>query len=633
MEYYISKKEKPTITKIPTSDEVSLGQWYWYIHKDTETTKQEKWLGCITEIGSNYVEIRSPGSRSYYRERVHFDKFYETLIFEPNAAKVIQENIDLNKSKVNYYLEEIKRITAALGVSEKQLLPEEKASSTDLVIMSGTDNIKKYKKDLIKAKDTTLPNLFKLIENHSNELADWMTAETLTLEATMKVFKKSISKIEEKIFSVQLYAGLTEEIVQCSEGEPAPFAEKLHVMQRRLYMDEECLLDYQHGGMEFGSIKKFDEWISKPNNRDRIMPFPRCIVSMQVRRNSKERESYGALLTAFINFHLEKMDKLTFLYLRNGDQVYRLGCDLNFGEMMFPNHSIYNPGESSMVRTFCGRIDEMISRSEYEDRCKEHEEKKRKSDEWKKQHPDENWIHNPYHSHSFRPSEWEPFDQSSVYFDDCLKKLQNEIEQYNRIAIIIQGLFDRSPVFHPHPPYKTWNPKGFKEAIELVYDSSNILYAGEKPNFKVYRAKCNASLNADSVVIGQELIWEKKEAQIENNRIRNNWRNQHRDYYHKTFRPYGDPGPGYIAKMSKWSRTRKATFKWERERRTYTNFGDDKPISCSITVEEKNLFNVSGYKPGDYKQFFQDPRTRAEYLKWAHILLTAEEFHAGNIKI
>lgn len=44
----------------------------------------------------------------------------------------------------------------------------------------------------------------------------------------------------------------------------------------------------------------------------------------------------------------------------------------------------------------------------------------------------------------------------------------------------------------------------------------------------------------------------------------------------------------------------------------------------------KKLLNVSAYTPGDFKQFFADPRTRAEYLKWAPLLLAAEEFHAGN---
>ena len=34
----------------------------------------------------------------------------------------------------------------------------------------------------------------------------------------------------------------------------------------------------------------------------------------------------------------------------------------------------------------------------------------------------------------------------------------------------------------------------------------------------------------------------------------------------------------------------------------------------------------------DYKQFYNDPRTRAKYIKWAPLLIAAEEYHAGIIK-
>lgn len=44
------------------------------------------------------------------------------------------------------------------------------------------------------------------------------------------------------------------------------------------------------------------------------------------------------------------------------------------------------------------------------------------------------------------------------------------------------------------------------------------------------------------------------------------------------------------------------------------------------------LFNVSAYTPGDFRLFYNDPRTRAKYLQWAPFLLTAEDFHAGKTR-
>lgn len=55
---------------------------------------------------------------------------------------------------------------------------------------------------------------------------------------------------------------------------------------------------------------------------------------------------------------------------------------------------------------------------------------------------------------------------------------------------------------------------------------------------------------------------------------------------------------------------------------------DDDNIACSFTTDVGKVLNVSAYTPGDYKRFYGDPRTRAEYLKWAPLLLAAEDWHA-----
>ena len=38
------------------------------------------------------------------------------------------------------------------------------------------------------------------------------------------------------------------------------------------------------------------------------------------------------------------------------------------------------------------------------------------------------------------------------------------------------------------------------------------------------------------------------------------------------------------------------------------------------------LLNVDAYQVGDFKQFFDDPRTREDYFHWAFLLLTAEDY-------
>jgi hypothetical protein len=86
--------------------------------------------------------------------------------------------------------------------------------------------------------------------------------------------------------------------------------------------------------------------------------------------------------------------------------------------------------------------------------------------------------------------------------------------------------------------------------------------------------------------------------------------------------------------MAEWKgRSKKAVFKWARDRQTWSwsSNRNGRDIPCSITVPVDKLLNVSAYRPGDFKRFFEDPRTRREYLEWAHLMLAAEDYHAGKV--
>jgi hypothetical protein len=230
-----------------------------------------------------------------------------------------------------------------------------------------------------------------------------------------------------------------------------------------------------------------------------------------------------------------------------------------------------------------------------------------------------------------RLDEWEPADPTSVYFDEASEFIAEEIKRYNRIAVIIQGLFDRSMVLHPHQPVQVWNPISFEGAIELVYDNMTLTH-GDKPDFEAYRAELNKTLGPDSIVTGQEDFWLRREADKENERQERDWRNRDRQRSNYTrYKPYGNSGPGLVNRMDDWKkRARKAVFRWTYQR---GYFGDGAERNATLEVPSEELLNVSAYTPGDYKRFFSDPRTRQEYLKWAPLLLAAEDYHAGARKL
>ena len=92
-----------------------------------------------------------------------------------------------------------------------------------------------------------------------------------------------------------------------------------------------------------------------------------------------------------------------------------------------------------------------------------------------------------------------------------------------------------------------------------------------------------------------------------------------------------NPGPGLIARVTAISRAKRTvTVKWTA-RRSYWNGRPDATQQKTLRIPFDEVFCVDGYEPGTMRKFFDDPRTRAEYLKWAPFLMAAEDFAAGKL--
>jgi hypothetical protein len=524
-------------------------------------------------------------------------------------------------------------------------------SDTQALATQGRD-LGQYKRALVKAKDKQLPELFKKVKDVHENLAKWMKAALIPLKAQSKGMKDSISKIDERIHSVELYAGLTEHVVQIRKGNPAPKDAKLHLLQRIHYMDEECLLKYEAGGMTFRNIKDFDRWLAKKDNRDRLLPFTRCCLAFQIRRYQKQRKVWS--FSQFINFLFddsEKENDRTFLYIRNGAQLYRLETSLEFSEKLFPDTERSVFGAEKLLAKRDWNKFELVSEREYaammdkyaED-CvaweKKQAEHKKVLRAWKKLPKEgrgaEPWL-SPFDRPDY-PGDYEPYDPTNLDYDDITTFLNVEIKHYNRIGLLLQGLFDRSEVLHPHPKAKLWTTEGFDKAVVLVFDKDRALVSGPKPDFKAYRDGLNEKLKRGSVTVGQQELW------LQDMAVKEGWRREASYLTH--YKPEGNPGPGLLAKVASLGRTGKATFSWTRQRswqgdeqwklrKGYRRFANiEVPgVNTSWSCDTKSLFNVDAYTPGDFKQFFEDPRTRADYAQWAPLMLAAEDYHAGKRKV
>jgi hypothetical protein len=637
-------------------DSLEVGQWYWVHHKVSDEDETTWTFCCITHLGSNFATLTSCQQGKYKDTmtfRIHFDGFFDDLVWVPNAQEVIDGYISHHHSNLHLLMREMKEVTARLAIAPSCELQVDSAETQALSTTLSGQSYGDYKGALIRAKKEELPAIFKAIEEQHLELAKWMSAQLVPMRAQAAKLAKITDSIESRIFNVELYAGLVEVVEQVRDGEPAQLSTPVTLIQRRHYMDEECLAHYETGGMQFRHIRAFDKWIARGDNLNRLLPFPRCIVAFRVRHYDIQRET-GNLDEFFQLMDERKEDRKTFLYIRNGEQLFRMSTGIDFGHHLFPDIEREKLGGVKLWAEHShGKIHNLITDHDYNERVRTWQERvtanERKHAEWevekaawearKATASEEEKAKNSYKYHwfyedddlRFDEAHFTPFDKTSVYHDDIKKYVQDQIDAHNRIALVIQGLLDRSSVLHPHPPWQLWTTEGFGQALNLIYDSSKALTPGEAPDFEAFRARLNKSLTTGSVTIGQQVPWEEAEAEKWNEK------NSSRDRRWR-YRPHTNPGPGHIATVVA-RRGAKARYEWIRKSNKAKKRWEDNPnrpgwgwerrdyadIKSAYMCKIENVLNISAYTPGDFKQFFNDPRTRADYPKWAPFLLAAEE--------
>lgn len=203
-------------------------------------------------------------------------------------------------------------------------------ASTALVDMKSKDTLVRIKEEMEKAV---------VVANQIQAYAQCLIEEQKAqLDKIVSVFNGKISKmrsevsnLEYVISTIELYAGIEEEVIQIHSGEPAPIDAPLVLHQAVLYMDEElALIDDE---FDYHKIGFFNEWLAKDGNYKKVLPEERCIIACKPRRTDKQYDD-----NAFCNWLFNKPNHRTMFLIRNGENIYKVESDnISLIDRMFPN--------------------------------------------------------------------------------------------------------------------------------------------------------------------------------------------------------------------------------------------------------------------------------------------------------
>lgn len=138
--------------------------------------------------------------------------------------------------------------------------------------------------------------------------------------ARTKGIRDFANELMKGIRTLNLYTGVGVEVTQLAEGEGAAPHEPLTIMQAKLFADEEVAAHIDvDASFDFSSMPDFDALLaSDPRFRDQLLPTPRCVVSMAVRRRDIDYGDSGS------NQYRNEINRRVFLLVRNGGNLYRV---------------------------------------------------------------------------------------------------------------------------------------------------------------------------------------------------------------------------------------------------------------------------------------------------------------------
>ena len=151
-----------------------------------------------------------------------------------------------------------------------------------------------------------------------------------SMDTQLTQIRRLVRRIVRVIESIELYLGISEEMVRFQEGEPAPMDEPIVFRQLALYMDEE-VANTTGGGWDINNLEDFEKWLRVPANLEQVMPEQKGMVAFRPRRHKKD---YG---DAWYDSMMHQQNSKTFFLIRNGENLTHIFTEnLQVGSYMFP---------------------------------------------------------------------------------------------------------------------------------------------------------------------------------------------------------------------------------------------------------------------------------------------------------
>ena len=399
---------------------------------------------------AGYYKVLSlkPGKSFKWKDskKEYFDDVKVKLQFvdaDGNVSSKYTNEDDAPDKPFEKYLSEMDSFIA-LQISPKELEQEAlqtilkpEKESEEQEVSDSTDLMVMNDKKYLETVKTGIERRSQHLEAKSRVLHSLMEAKRSELYGIMQVFEKQIKKIRRVIATIELYLGINEDIVQLQEGPSALMEEPIHIRQQILFMDEEVgNPDDLRGGKDGWDFQNIEDFEKW------------LVIDNHYDKLLPEKKGIVVLCVrrrdkhysenAWTNSYMNIPNKNTFFLMRNGDNIYCIWADLNVGRRFFP------------LRTEIQVI-------------------------------------------------FDELNSDKHMWDSDKEKIEDTLYFYKRNFILMQGLIERTTMFHPlaFEGFNVLKPESYGEYVNFIYDDEAALPSG-KLSYKQWKEQLNKGIQRGS---------------------------------------------------------------------------------------------------------------------------------------
>jgi hypothetical protein len=387
------------------------------------------------------------GHRAWLRQ--HFEP--ATAADFDASVKLAMDAVDEIRSEHAQFRAELSGVsTALLGMGEAPAASGE--TTTALAIGTPAGQLRNRAHGLKRRADT----LANTVKERKGALEVKLGQKLAIAMASLDDIQKLVGKLEEVVFTVQLYLGRDEEVVCLREGEPAPADTPLCVRQNVLYMDEEIALSHDYG-IDCTEIDKFDEWLlASPEHLQQVMPEPKGVVVLEVRRNDKKYQGDG-LADILESVAKNEANHMSYWLIRNGERLHRIHANIFVGKNLIPRDD---------------ELDHFFYVREYGAKA---------ADE---------------------PTRLRPGSRAYLR---AMEEAGAVRRHFMRLALVLQGLIDRTQLFAPYKGDVRPNlldPDSTQGSVHFLRDVDGTITDG-RPSFRDWLAGINEGMEHGHRIVGK----------------------------------------------------------------------------------------------------------------------------------